>query len=399
MKNKTGHKWAHQVDGVATSDDREWLDREVAGSNFQDGRLATRFRTLLDRLWRSVGQSIPLACQDWAQTKAAYRFLSNDRVNEHDILSGHFEATCARFQATDGPILVLQDTTEFSYQRDQPELIGAIGKMPYRKQVSGNPPVRTVCGILMHSSLAVTPEGLPLGLASITFWTRKKFKGCNALKKAINPTRVPIEEKESFRWLRNLQQSTVRFNDPDRCIHVGDRESDIYELFCMAKELGTHFLVRTCQDRLVGDGEHTMSDEMSAVQVKGLHRVETRDAKGHSSHALLEIKYRQVTVLPPVGKRSRYPAQQVTVIHATLKLPLTLDIAAQRHCQLSTATELSLAGNNNKLNYQLTAPFNVLSAASKPMSLIRVRAGTISSSTRAPRTVACNPAKLPTEPR
>ncbi|SAL87288.1 hypothetical protein AWB67_07379 [Caballeronia terrestris] len=48
--------------------------------------------------------------------------------------------------------------------------------MPYRKQVSGNPPVRTVCGILMHSSLGVTPQGLPLGLAAITFWTRKKFK-------------------------------------------------------------------------------------------------------------------------------------------------------------------------------------------------------------------------------
>ncbi|CAN7469200.1 hypothetical protein LJR034_003044 [Caballeronia sp. LjRoot34] len=97
--------------------------------------------------------------------------------------------------------------------------------------MSGNPPVRAVCGSLMHSSRAVTPEGLSLGLAAITFWTRKKFKGCNALKKATNPTCVPIEEKESFRWLRNLQQSTVRCNDPDRCIHVGDRESDIYELF------------------------------------------------------------------------------------------------------------------------------------------------------------------------
>jgi hypothetical protein len=139
MKNRTNLKAAHQADEVATPDDREWMDREVAGSNFQDGRLATRFRTLLDRLWRSIGQSIPLACQDWAQTKAAYRFLSNDRVSEHDILSGHFEATCARFQATEGPILVLQDTTEFSYQRDQPESIGAIGKMPYGKQVSGNP--------------------------------------------------------------------------------------------------------------------------------------------------------------------------------------------------------------------------------------------------------------------
>jgi hypothetical protein len=124
MKNRTNPKSARQADAVATPDDGEWMDREVAGSNFQDGRLAARFRTLLDRLWRSVGQSIPLACQDWAQTKAAYRFLSNDRVSEHDILSGHFEATCARFRATEGPILVLQDTTEFSYQRDQPESIG-----------------------------------------------------------------------------------------------------------------------------------------------------------------------------------------------------------------------------------------------------------------------------------
>src|ERR1700686_1178978 len=120
-----------------------WLEREVAGCPFQDARHGKRFPTLLGQLSEPIGGSIPLACQDWAQTKAAYRFLSNDRVSEHDILSGHFEATCARFQATEGPILVLQDTTEFSYQRDQPELIGAIGKMPYRKQVSGNPPVRT----------------------------------------------------------------------------------------------------------------------------------------------------------------------------------------------------------------------------------------------------------------
>jgi hypothetical protein len=87
----------------------------------------------------------------------------------------------------------------------------------------------TVCGILMHSSLAVTTEGLPLGLAAIKFWTRKKFKGTAALKK-INPTHVPIEKKESIRWLENVQQSAARLGDPARCVHIGDRESDIYEL-------------------------------------------------------------------------------------------------------------------------------------------------------------------------
>jgi hypothetical protein len=32
-------------------------------------------------------------------------------------------------------------------------------------------------------------EGIPL--AAVKFWTRKKFKGTAALKKKINPTRVP----------------------------------------------------------------------------------------------------------------------------------------------------------------------------------------------------------------
>jgi hypothetical protein len=96
---------------------------------------------------------------------------------------------------------------------------------------------------LMHSSLAVTTAGLPLGLAAMKFWTRSEFKGCNALKKKINPTRVPIEKKESIRWLENLTQSTALLNNPERCIHIGDRESDIYELFCTAESLGTHFLV------------------------------------------------------------------------------------------------------------------------------------------------------------
>lgn len=63
MKNRTSSKTERQADVVTTPDDREWMDREVAGSNFLDGRLATRFRTLLDQLWSSVGQSIPKPAQ------------------------------------------------------------------------------------------------------------------------------------------------------------------------------------------------------------------------------------------------------------------------------------------------------------------------------------------------
>jgi hypothetical protein len=174
----------------------------------------------------------------------------------------------------------------------------------------------TVRGLLMHSSLAITLDGLPLGLAAIKFWTRKQFKGCNALKRKINPTRVPIAEKESIRWLENLRQATALTSNPRDCVHIGDRESDIYELFCLADELGTNFLIRTCVNRLAEDGDRTIAAQMKKAAAKGLHCIEARNKKGESYEAELEIKYEQLQVLPPIGKRKDYPALTLTVIHA-----------------------------------------------------------------------------------
>ena len=293
-----------------------WIDREIGECEFRDARLGDRFRKLLGQIGSAMGQSIPLVCQDWANTKAAYRFFSNDRVSEADILAGHFQSTRDRAAATDGLVLMLHDTTEFSYQREKSEAIGITKSINSGRDKAGRLRSHTVCGILMHSSLAVTIAGVPLGLAAVKFWTRKKFKGTAALKKKINPTRIPIEKKESIRWLENLKQSTELLDDPGRCVHIGDRESDIYELFCAAQEIGTHFLVRACVDRLAGDGDHTITDEMDEIAVKGLHRVEVRDNNGDRDEAILEIRYRTIRVLPPIGKQKRYPALTLTVIHA-----------------------------------------------------------------------------------
>jgi|ERR1039457_3594033 hypothetical protein len=86
---------ARQRQSVADANARDdWLDRELGDCAFNDERLGKRFRSLLGQLSSSPGGSIPLVCQDWANTKAAYRFLDNDRVSEAQILAGHFEATC-----------------------------------------------------------------------------------------------------------------------------------------------------------------------------------------------------------------------------------------------------------------------------------------------------------------
>jgi hypothetical protein len=210
----------------------------------------------------------------------------------------------------------LHDTTEFSYQREKEASIGLLHRAVVGRDGRGRLRHRTICGRQMHSSLAVTTVGLPLGLAAFKFWTRQKFKGCNALKKKINPTRVPIEEKESFRRLENLRQAAALLAPADRGVHIGDRESDIYELFCEAQQVKTHFLFRTCVDRLAEDGKRTVAEVMKRTPKRGVHRLLLQDKNGESSEAMLAIKYRPIQVLPPIGKHKDYPALNLTVLHA-----------------------------------------------------------------------------------
>ena len=303
-----------------------WIDQELADCEFADKRLGRRLRVLMKQLSKGLGQTLPMACGDWASTKAAYRFLDNCRVSEQEILAGHFQATQRRATSMNGPILVLHDTTEFSFTRNDTQAIGQTRKVAAgHANEDGRPRMHTVCGILMHSSLAVTTEGLPLGLTAIKLWTRKKFKGTNALKgkgidggkHSVNATRIPIEKKESIRWLHNVRQSTVTLGDASRCVHIGDRESDIYELFCECDSLETHFVFRTCVDRRAEDGQWTVLEAMDEQRVKAVHRVEVTDAKGKPSTAVLEMKYHRLRVCPPVGKEKRYGNLTLTVIHAT----------------------------------------------------------------------------------
>ena len=113
------------------------------------------------------------------------------------------------------------------------------------------------------------------------------------------------------------RQSIVLLGAPERCIHVGDRESDIYELYCLAKELGTHFVVRTVVDRLAGSGDHTVATEMRSARSAGRHVIEVRKSDDEIEQVTLDIRYKKIHVCPPIGKQKRYPALDLTVIHAS----------------------------------------------------------------------------------
>jgi len=292
---------------------QEWIEQELAAAKLPDARLEKRLRHLVEQMAAGLGRSIPLAFQDWAATKAAYRFFSNERICEEHILAGHFEATRERLPQGEAPVLVLHDTTEFSYQREDIAAVGLVSKGSVRKDEHGRPVYFTTCGVCLHSSLAITLEGLPLGLAAVKFWSRKTFKGRAARRKAH---RAPIEEKESLRWLENLRSSTELLGQAKRCVHVGDQESDIFDLFGVAQQLGTHYLVRTRADRLANGGPLTVAEAIGQSPRRGLYRILVRNRKGEPCEAVLEVRYQRLRIQTAKGKKKRYPEQTVTVIEA-----------------------------------------------------------------------------------
>lgn len=293
-----------------------WVDDELSGGQFADVRHGTRLHSILQSMADDIGKPIPVACDDWANTKAAYRLLSNDRVTDKEILSGHFEATRGRMSAAKGPLLILHDTTEFVFKRGDGLAVG----WP-RKQPGGSGPGRiavrlhTKYSVFMHSSLVVTPTGLPLGLAAAKLWTRPEVTPRKALSereyKALSP-----EKKESFRWFENVRDATDLLGSPERCVHVADREADILALYHFAEQSGTRFLVRASYNRYTFETGETVDQLITKTPLAGTHRVSFKDTKGKVRVVPLEIKFCRAKLVRSRGKPRDLPPVEVTMIYA-----------------------------------------------------------------------------------
>ncbi len=105
-----------------------------------------------------------------------------------------------------------------------------------------------------------------------------------------------------MRWIDNLRPSTQLLGCPARCLHIGDRENDIYELFCAAQGHKTHFLIRTCVDRRSGPTRLCISEQMDRISPQGHHQFTVPDQDGNPTEAVIEIKFQRLLLHPPEGK-------------------------------------------------------------------------------------------------
>lgn len=283
----------------------DWAEEELGRARLEDTRLVQRACHLARAFWARPQATLPQACGSRAQTKAAYRFLDNPRVTMAGLLSSHTQATAQRM-AQEAVVLAVQDTTSLNYStHPATEMLGLIGS-----QAKG------LIGMHVHSTLAFNVEGTPLGLIDVQSWTRDP----EDFGKKHQRYQLPLEAKESVRWLRSLEQlEQLQSQCPrTRLVSVGDREADIYELFVWAtdKPGRPDLLIRADRDRvLVPSQEHLVTYLQGQPVAGGLElRVPRRDHRA-ARVATLSVRFAQVELRPP-KRKTKLPSVRLWAISA-----------------------------------------------------------------------------------
>lgn len=117
----------------------------------KDVRLKQRLITLVEQLSCKPTESIPLACGNWAKTKAAYRFWDNKKVDFNEIIAAGQLSTLDRMKDEE-IILAIQDTTDLDFTHHP------------HTQGLGHLDAAYLRGIKVHTTIAVSGEGVPLGV-------------------------------------------------------------------------------------------------------------------------------------------------------------------------------------------------------------------------------------------
>lgn len=292
------------------SEPADWTEEEFGGAALGDKRLVDRLMQLGDSFFAMPTANIPQACATQAATKAAYRFFDNDQISMGAIISPHFEATEGRLRNHE-VVLVAQDTTILNYTHHP--MTEGLGPINTTKDKS--------TGLILHDTMAFTPEGTPLGLLDVQLWARDKDE---AGKRHQRHSKV-IEEKESFKWLqsyRNVCQVQARC-PRTQLIVMADREADIHELFA------EHVLIRNSAQLLIraekSRNRNVTCEEQQILQLwpfmetitpAGTVELLAPPRKDRPSRlATLEISFAPVTLKAP-RRKTKLPDVPVWLVHA-----------------------------------------------------------------------------------
>jgi hypothetical protein len=277
--------------------DATWAEEEFGAADLGDVRRNARLVQLASVLGAQPSASLPDATDDPATLKAAYRFFDNDYVRAEAVLESHVLSTQRRIQALP-LVLALQDTTYLDWT-DHPATSG-LGPLAAASQQ----------GLLAHTTLALSPERVPLGLLQQQVWARDPL-----VRRNQDHKQRPIDHKESQKWLTSLDAViAARSACPTtHFVSVGDREADVYDLFLVDRPAGVDLLVRAAQDRKAEHEEKYLWAAMASARLAATVTVHIGARAGVAAReARLTLRWREVTLRPP-NSRAKEKLPNVTV--------------------------------------------------------------------------------------
>jgi hypothetical protein len=297
-----------------------WAESEFGSIDLGDKRLSERLINIANHFMSSSESPINQACGSWADTKGAYRFFQNKNVDYQQVIQHHARQTVKRSKNED-VVLAIQDTTYFNYSaHPKTKNLGILSRFTgkYKKDI-------VTSGLYMHTTMAINHDGLPLGLLDQKITAREVLpKEKIELKKRSHNIALPIEEKESIRWLDSMRTTASLFaGQGKKVITIADREADIYDLFLLAEELDTHYLVRASHNRNINktaihseNSGEKLWDFLDKQKVMGTMKVKVpAKNKQPKRVAKCQIRIGQIRVLPPRSFKGEKSKRQELIIY------------------------------------------------------------------------------------
>lgn len=265
-----------------------WVIEELSQADFGDKRLTKRAMRLVSDLAARPEATVPQACADAAATKGAYRFWDHEHVTPEAIRAAHRAKTVERVRQ-ERTVLAIQDTTTLNL--DSHEKTSGLGP------IDGH----GTQGFHVHSVLAVSTQGVPLGLLHQQVWVRDPQQTGKKHKRK----QVPIEEKESYRWLQSLTATQQAIGPDVHVITIADREADIYDLFALPRPKHMDLLIRATYNRRVDADEQTgkLWDLLVQAPAQGSITIHLEHQPGQKARDVdLTLRWKRLSILPPAPK-------------------------------------------------------------------------------------------------
>jgi hypothetical protein len=275
-----------------------WAEEEFRTLDLGDVRLNRRAARLVEALAAQPGASIPKACGNEADTKAAYRLLSSEEVEPAELRRSHAEATAERASGA-RRVLIAQDTTSLDYTtRNSLRGAGMLESEHGR-------------GLMVHTALALDEAGVPLGVLHQQVWARDVAQ----VGKRHTRRERATEEKESYRWVETIRACEQRLPLNVEAWVIGDRESDVFDVFALRRRPGLELVVRSAQNRRVrSDAGGKLREVVEGAPVAGKLEIEVPRSRNRKARtAVLEVQYCRMELLPPTHHQERKTLSPVPV--------------------------------------------------------------------------------------